>query len=101
MAVGPKAAGTLGLELDRLGKNTRYRVSIRYRYLYRKVLYRNEKYQYSKKYGLIGTSAIRRAAPPTVTAGSLQRSKHSVQLNPNVIENTKLEKLKGEGNLDF
>jgi hypothetical protein len=36
-----------------------------------------------------------------VTAGSLQRSKHNVQLNPNVIENTKLEKLKGEGNLDF
>ena len=36
-----------------------------------------------------------------VTAGSLQRSKHSVQLNPNVIENTKLRKLKGEGNLDL
>ncbi len=36
-----------------------------------------------------------------MTAGSLQRSKHSVQLNPNVIENTKLRKLKGEGNLDL
>jgi hypothetical protein len=36
-----------------------------------------------------------------VTAGSLQRLKHSVQLNPNVIENIKLRKLKGEGNLDL
>jgi hypothetical protein len=37
----------------RLVKNTRYRVSIRYRCLYRKVSYRSEKYRYSKKYGLI------------------------------------------------
>jgi hypothetical protein len=37
----------------------------------------------------------------SVTARSLQRSKHSVQLNLNVIENTKLRKLKGEGNLDL
>jgi hypothetical protein len=51
---------------DRLGKNTRYRVSIQYRYLYYKVSYRNEKYRYSKKYGLIGISAIRRATPPTL-----------------------------------
>jgi hypothetical protein len=49
----------------------------------------------------IKQGGIAKAAIGGVTAGSLQRSKHSVQLNPNVIENTKLRKLKGEGNLDL
>ena len=49
----------------RLGKNTRYRVSIRYCCLYRKVSYRSEKYRYSKKYGPIGTSGLVVQGPAT------------------------------------